>query len=115
MNDDFEKEFLRMPGALRRPDPTLAWKADILARARREAGARRRPPWLLVAGWTAAWTAIVMLTAATPRNVDRSRNPNFAEAGADRKQVAVALDGWSSGTPTLVAFGRQENLWNDLR
>ena len=40
MNDDeFEKKLQSLTGALHRPDPTPAWKADILARALREADA----------------------------------------------------------------------------
>ena len=53
MKDDFEKKLMALAGALHRPDPTPAWKADILARARREAGAIpiKLPPRALALAW----------------------------------------------------------------
>ena len=49
MNDDpFERQLRALSAGLRRPDPTPAWKSEILARAHREAelqrSARLLPP-----------------------------------------------------------------------
>ena len=58
-DDDFENKLRAITGSLHRPDPTPAWKADILARARREADAipvkRMLPPRWLMMAWAAAW------------------------------------------------------------
>ena len=69
MNDDnFEKKLLALTGAAGRPDPTPAWKADILARALREAEAapltRLAPPRWLLLSWAAAWIAILTLVCS---------------------------------------------------
>lgn len=113
---DFEKKLRALAGALRRPDPTPAWKADILARARREADAiptaRLLPPRLLTFTWAAAWVAIALLSIATPRNPDRNPSSDPAVSLADRNHAsATAID---TSLQTLVAFHRQYNVNNDL-
>jgi hypothetical protein len=117
MNDDFEKKLLTLTGALRRPDPTPAWKGDILARARREAEAipmkRMLPPRLLMLAWAAAWAAIALLSFATPRNVDRSSGSDFAASGADQKQEPAPA--FTSPNSALIAFGRRYDLNGDLQ
>jgi len=73
MNDDaFEKKLHELTGAAQRPDPTPAWKGEILARARREADAvppgSMSPPRWFVAALGVAWIAILMMNLATPRD-----------------------------------------------
>jgi hypothetical protein len=70
MNDDFEKNLLALASNARRPDPTAAWKAEILARARREAtppspSPSPRPHKLMLA-WAAAWLAILAMYFTMP-------------------------------------------------
>jgi hypothetical protein len=65
MNDDFEKRIESLARGFLRTDPTPAWKAEILERARREADVlsfRAGLPsrWVLW-GWAAAWTTILLL------------------------------------------------------
>ena len=54
MNDnDLENQLRALTGALHRPDPTPAWKADILSRALREASVtpfKREPSTALADG-----------------------------------------------------------------
>jgi hypothetical protein len=118
MNDDFEKKLIALTGALRRSDPTAAWRGDILARARREAEAipfkRMLPPRALVIGWAAAWAAIMLLSVATPRNVDQRPASDFAASGANQKQEAASTD-LTASTATLIAFDRQYNLNGGLQ
>jgi hypothetical protein len=111
MNDDFEEKLLRAASASRRGDPTPAWKADILARARSAAGKRSGPPRVLVAAWAMAWAAIVLLTFATPRGADESPVSNVARSSAGQQQEAGENNPLT--TPTLIALERQYHL-NDL-
>ena len=87
MNDnDLENQLRALTSALHRPDPTPAWKAEILSRALREASVtplkRNLPPRWLMVGWAAAWTAIVAMNFLTPQDarsndwVNRSKNPS---------------------------------------
>jgi hypothetical protein len=109
MNDDFEKKLLAMTAAVRRDDPTLAWKADILARARQEAGGTRLlPPRVLMAAWAVAWAAIVLLTIATPRNGMGVRTPELAKSEATQPEGKVSSpEGLTAGSSMLIAFDRQ--------
>ena len=73
MNDnDFENQLRALTGALQRPDPTPAWKTEILSRALRQASVtplkRTLPPRWLMVGWAAAWTAIVAMNFLTPQD-----------------------------------------------
>lgn len=115
MNDDFEKELHALTRALHRPDPTPAWKADILARARREADVlpmkRMLPPRWLMTSWAAAWIAIVALDFTAPEDAP----PAFAlDTVPPVKQTP------SNGTlpqgdlPALIAFHQYRNLNLDL-
>jgi hypothetical protein len=123
MNDDFEKKLIALTGALRRPDPTAAWKGDILARARSEAQAipfkRMLPPRVLMFAWAAAWAAIVLLSIATPRNLEQRPASDFAASGANQKQEAAsgvtASTDLTASTATLIAFDRQYNLNGGLQ
>lgn len=73
MNDnDLENQLRALTGSLQRPDPTPAWKAEILSRALREASVtplkRNLPPRWLMVGWAASWTAIIAMNSFTPRD-----------------------------------------------
>ena len=113
-DDDFEKKLHALTGALHRPDPTPAWKAGILARARREADAipfkRLLPPRWLMLGWAAAWAVILAMNLTAPHDPD-------VRSG---QGVAVAVPGpMQSGSPdfaapTLLAYYQRMNLNLDL-
>ena len=114
MNDDeFEKKLHALTGALHRPDPTPAWKADILARARREADAipikRLLPPRWLMLGWAAAWAAIVGLHFTTPGDVQGDTDQNWNLASRTAPPATR-----SDEATTLLAFHRHANLDPDL-
>jgi hypothetical protein len=105
--DDFEQKLIALTRVLRdtaQPDPTPAWKHDILARAHREAAAARPPgpPRLLVAGWALAWAAIILLTLSTPRVPGAAASGPIAAAPGDQNPTL-------STTPALIAFQRQYN------
>ena len=113
-DDDFEQKLQALTGALHRPDPTPAWKADILARARREADAtpfkRMLPPRWLMLGWAAAWAVILGMNLTAPHDLD-------VRSG---QGMAVAVPGpTQSGSPditapTLLAFHQHLKLNLDL-
>ena len=113
-DDDFEKKLHTLTGALHRPDPTPTWKADILARARREADAipfkRMLPPRWLMLGWAAAWAVILAMNLAAPRESGLSTNHDLAASGTDPASAA-SLGG---DLPTLLAFYQRMNLNLDL-
>ena len=110
-NDDIEKKLRALTGALHRPDPTPAWKADILARARREADAipmkRTLPPRWLVLSWAAAWVAILALNFTAPKDVVSPVTRGFAATHASSADL-------SASPLTLLAFQRTMNLNLDL-
>ena len=109
-NDEFEKNLHAMNGALQRPDPTAAWKADILARARREAAAatshRVLPPRWLMLTWATAWAAILALHLTQPPNPTQPRN-GFASSAKPSPAPDTLMK--PSVTP-LFAFHSQLNL-----
>ncbi len=115
-DDDFEKKLHTLTGALHRPDPTPSWKADILARARREADTlpfkRTLPPRWLMLGWAAAWAAVLVMNFTAPQDTTVSA----ARSGANSKTKLSP----SPVTPpqndvaTLLAFHRHLNLNLDL-
>ena len=111
MNDDeFEKRLHALTGGLQRPDPTPAWKADILARARREADAipfpRTRPPRWLMLGWAAAWAVILVMNLTAPSN-PALETRHFAVATKSEPMSAAPTD---SSAQTLLAFHQRINL-----
>jgi hypothetical protein len=108
-NDDFEKKLHELTNSPRRPDPTAAWKADILARARREADAipinrMLPPPWLMV-GWAAAWAVILAMNFSTPRDATTGVSAGIAASDSATPRNEV---------PTLLAFHQRMNLNLDL-
>jgi hypothetical protein len=114
MNDDaFEKKLESLAGAMPRPDPTPEWKADILARARREAGTSAAPPrrilpprWLMTV-WCTAWVAIALMRFSTPADSTASRSaPQLVEAKRATEADAHAHSTASSSL-TLLAFHRE--------
>ena len=109
-NDDFEQKLQALTHALHRPDPTPAWKADILARARHEAGAvpfKTVPPRWLMLSWAAAWVVIALMSFTTPRDVDQSAASNLAASHA-------AVPHTTTSPETLIAFQRHLNFNTDL-
>jgi anti-sigma-K factor RskA len=109
-DDEFEKKLQSLTSALHRPDPTPEWKADILARAMREADAARQkrtllpPRWLMVT-WGTAWAAIVVLNFAAPQTSIQTGSPQIAAPSAAPGGPAAQ---------TLLAYNRQLNLSIDL-
>jgi hypothetical protein len=115
MNDDaFEKKLRALTSPLRRPDPTPAWKADILARARREADAiprqRHLPPRWLMLAWAAAWVVILVMNFSMPRE-PMPRGDQGLAAEPPTTVPAAALPGDSSA---LLAFRPHMNPNIDL-
>lgn len=109
MNDDeFEDKLRALTSALGRPDPTPAWRADIVTRALRDAqrgGARQTlPPRWLLAGWAAAWAAALVLHFAAPRS---SPLPGTARVDMTRQTK-------SPTATALVAYDHQLHLNLDL-
>ncbi len=113
MNDDeFEKKLHALTGALHRPDPTPAWKADILARARREAEAipftRTLPPRWLMLGWAAAWAAVLVMDFTAPSNP--TPETNHSAVAAASKPGPTQSPPTDSLAGTLLAFHQRMNL-----
>lgn len=109
MNDEeFEKKLVDLAGALQRPDPTAGWKADILARARREAAASPSrgflPPRWLMAAWVAAWVAIAWMSFTTPRSADPSHQANLVTL--PEKPMAKPASEMDASPQTLIAYQR---------
>lgn len=114
MNDEeFEKKLIDLTGVLQRPDPTAAWKADILASARREAltSSYRSalPPRWLMAAWVAAWVAIAWMSFTTPQNADPNHQKNLATL--PEKPVTKATAEMTASPQTLIAY--QRNFYSD--
>lgn len=110
MNDDaFEQKLRKLTGHLSRPDPTPEWKAEILARALREARPsapnRALPPRWLVACWCVAWLAILAL------HFTASSNPDPWAGRTEDRQSAQAP---SPGTPPMSLLALQHQLQLDL-
>lgn len=109
-DDDFEKKLQSLTSALHRPDPTPAWKADILGRALREAGATRPkrtllPPRWLVATWGTAWAAVVVLNLAAPQSAMHS---------GSSQAISSTPEETAPASQTLLAYNRQLKLSIDL-
>ena len=113
-DDDFEQKLHALAGALHCPDPTPAWKADILARARREAVAipikRMLPPRWLMLGWASAWAAIVAMNLTVPRDPDVRSGQGVAVASPGPMQSGSP----DITAPTLLAFHQHLKLNFDL-
>jgi hypothetical protein len=111
-DDDFEKKLHALTDALHRPDPTPAWKADILARARREATVppmkRTLPPRWLMLSWAAAWTAILGLNLTAPQD------PAFPMTSGLASRAPAPSPDVSVPPRTLLAYQRIMNLNLDL-
>jgi hypothetical protein len=114
MNDDaFEKKLESLAGELPRPDPTPQWKADILARARREAAVstatprRILPPRWLMTVWCTAWAVIAMLHFSTPAGP--STGEHAAPLADTKRSSDTGSDAPStdSSSLTLLAFHRE--------
>ena len=111
MNDDeFENKLRALTGRLHRPDPTPAWKADILVRARREADAmapaRTLPPRWLVATWAAAWAAILLMNFTGPQETaSRTTHEAAAAKPMPGPDTSSHGDSWA-----LLAFHQRMNL-----
>lgn len=112
-NDAFEKKLESLAGALPQPDPTPQWKADILARAWREAGAatatprRILPPRWLMTVWCTAWVAIALMHFGTPAD---TAAPGASAQLVETKRDAEAGSGvhtTDSPSLTLLAFHRE--------
>lgn len=110
MNDnDLENQMRALTNALQRPDPTPAWKAEILSRALREASViplkRNLPPRWLMVGWAAAWVAIIAMNAVTPRDaapnagMNPTNNPSPHLASPPGEELSA-----------LIAFQQRQNL-----
>ncbi|RBP35183.1 hypothetical protein DES53_1259 [Roseimicrobium gellanilyticum] len=120
MNDDaFEKKLESLAGALPRPDPTPQWKADILARARREANAdvgsatttsapahRRLPPRWLMTVWCAAWAVIALLHFSTPADTTSYQSTQLVETKR-AVEPRSSTDATDASSLTLLAFHRE--------
>jgi hypothetical protein len=108
-NDEFEQKLQALTAALHRPDPTPGWKAEILARARREANViplrRTLPPRWLMLSWAAAWVAILGLELSAPHD---------PALPAGREMAAAPAQTSDPSSPTLLAFHQQMNLNLDL-
>ena len=108
--DDFELKLRELTTSSQRPDPTAAWKADILARARREAGAaplrRTLPPRWLMLTWATAWAAILALHLTLPSDT----SPQSAEFATTTKAQPLPDDSMKPMVTGLVAFHQQLNL-----
>lgn len=108
MNDDaFEQKLRKLTGHLSRPDPTPEWKAEILARALREARPvaqnRALPPRWLLACWSVAWLAILALHFTAPSNPDPWAGQTAASHSAPSPEA-------TSGVMTLLALQHQLQL-----
>lgn len=108
-DDDFEKKLHALTGALHRPDPTPAWKADILARARREADAapvkRLLPPRWLLLSWVAGWAFVVGLNLTSPTSTSPS---------STSQNVTHSAEPPPPSSPTLLAYHQTMNATLDL-
>jgi hypothetical protein len=103
-DEEFEDKLQSLTSALHRPDPTPAWKADILGRALREADVvrpkRALPPRWLMVTWGTAWAAIVVLNLAAPQTPVQS---------GSSQGIATAPDTKPPASETLMAYNRQLN------
>jgi hypothetical protein len=115
MNDEFELRIETLARNIRRQDPTPAWKADILAKARREARVvpfrTFLPPRWFALGWAAAWTAIGLLGWSTHKTSQQLARaiPSTGHAQPPFSSSDESL------TAQLSAFEKHLNLDADLQ
>ncbi len=112
-NDDLEKKLHMLTSVLRRPDPTSAWKEEILARARQEASLtpmpRTLPPRWLMLGWAAAWMAILALNFSMTKDgttndwVNRTKMQSPPMSTPSHEELSA-----------LIAFEQRRNLELEL-
>jgi hypothetical protein len=114
--DDFEKKLRALTGAFQRPDPTPAWKADILARARREARAipmqRTLPPRWLMLSWAAAWVAVFVLNFTAPSEPQALMARTMPDPDAGSAPTAYTQA--AASPQTLLALEQRMKLNLDL-
>jgi hypothetical protein len=93
-------------------DPTPAWKADILARARREAMGiplkKTLPPRWLMHAWAAAWVAILLMHFASPS--DPASEVNHFAGTKSGNSDRLEAGSFYSITPLLFAQIDRLNL-----
>lgn len=110
MNDnDLENQLRALTNALRRPDPTPAWKAEILSCALQETSMarlkRNLPPRWLMAGWAAAWTAIIAMNSVTPRDTAPTASMTPTKSPASLLDTPPERD-----LSAFIAFHQRQNL-----
>ncbi len=111
-NEEFENTLHTLTRTLHRVDPTPAWKADILARARREAMGiplkKTLPPRWLMHAWAAAWVAILLMHFASPSDPasEVNRFAGTKSGNSDRLEAGS----FYSITPLLFAQIDRLNL-----
>lgn len=111
MNDeDFENKLIALTDAMQRPDPTPAWKDEILTRAMRETNgvtSKRRllPPRWLVVTWGTAWAAALVLNLAAPQTEIQQGSSHFTTTSAAKAAPT---------TETLLAYNRRLNFNIDM-
>jgi hypothetical protein len=115
MKDEFESRIETLARTVSRRDPTPDWKAEILARARREASAGPfrtfLPPRWLALGWAAAWTGICVLGWTAHKNSQQVARaiPSTGPAHQPFPRSAQSL------TAQLSAFEKHLNLGAELQ
>jgi hypothetical protein len=116
-NDEFENKLKAVTCALQRIDPTPAWKADILARARQEAIGipflRALPPRWLMRTWVVAWIAILAMHFTSPSSPtsEMSLIADVQSGHSDHAKATLA----SSGIPAFLAFNQRMSLNLELQ
>jgi hypothetical protein len=101
--EEFEDKLRVLTAKLTRPDPTAAWKTEILARARTDA-ASRFPRWpVLALGMT--WVCIAVLRLTTPDTTSLHR------AGAGSEMRTAMSPGFQdkSDTPLRALIALHSN------
>jgi hypothetical protein len=122
MNEDaFEKKLESLAGAVPRPDPTPQWKADILARARREAATvtaspsntttprRVLPPRWLMTVWCTAWAVIAFLHFSKPSDTGTTASWSVAQLVEAKRTPETGPQTQHAGASplTLLALNRE--------
>ena len=104
MNDEeFEDKLRVLASKLTRPDPTAAWKAEILTRARTEATVHT-PRWLVL-GLGMSWICIAILRLTTPETTSIHRT----RSGADMLAATPADFRHTSDTPLRALIALHSN------
>jgi hypothetical protein len=109
-DEDFEMKLKAMGESLNPPDPTSAWRTEIISRAMSQAESAKTarkslPPRWLMASWGFAWAAVLVLNLSAPTPWMPSESPR------------VAAPSSATGEPpaqTLFAYNRLLSLNIDL-